>query len=175
MSARSDLISGLIVLAVTGVFYLAALEIEEDPFGSGMQPYVLPKAVCAMVAGLTALFVLGAARRIAREGAGESDSKGEIKLFLMWVMPMAGIAFAYIGLMQLFQYLLPTAIALTATLALFGNRGIAWLVAVPVATSCAYYAVFFGLFRLLEPRGLWLEYDNYYLFGPIRTFLGMQG
>ena len=174
MSARSDLISGVIVLVVTAIFYAASLEIEEDPFGTGMQPYELPQAVCMMIAGLTTLFVLHAAWRVRGEAKPE-EASGSFKLFVVWVMPMAGIAFAYIGLMQLFQYLLPTAIALTATLALFGNRGIAWLVAVPVATSCAYYAVFFGLFRLLEPRGLWLEYDNYYLFGPIRAFLGMQG
>ena len=174
MTARSDLISGLIVLVTTGVFYLASLEIEEDPFGSGMQPYVLPQVVCMILAGLTALFILNAARRV-RHDSGVDPDRNEFKLFVQWVMPMAGIAFAYIGLMQLFQYLLPTVVALAATLALFGNRGFAWLVVLPIATSCGYYAVFFGLFRLLEPRGLWLEYDNYVIFQPLRILFGMQG
>ena len=111
------------VLVVTGIFYLAALEIEEDPFGTGMQPYVLPKAVCWIIAGLTTAFVLNAVRRL-RAQAGEAQAPSpspsdvsELKLFLMWVLPMAAIAFAYIGLMHLFQYLLPTALTLLATLA----------------------------------------------------------
>jgi hypothetical protein len=64
-------------------------------------------------------------------------------------------------------------VCLSATLALFGNRGVKWLVIFPVVFASVYYLVFFGLFRLLEPRGMWLEYDNYYLFGPLRKFFGL--
>ena len=86
---------------------------------------------------------------------------------------MAAIAFAYIGLINLFQYLLPTIVALSATLAIFGNRGIKWLVVIPIISGIFYYVIFFGIFRLLEPTGMLLEFDNYYFFGPMQKFLGV--
>jgi hypothetical protein len=172
MSARSDLISGLVLLAVIAVFYAAALSIEEDPFSAGMQPYALPKAVCWMVGVLTALYVANAIRRVRIERSKPWDLT-EAKLFVVWVSPMAAIAFIYIGLLDLFQYVLPTIVCLSATLALFGNRGVHWLLTGPIVAALLYYTVFFGLFRLLEPRGQILEYDNYYLFGPLRAFLGL--
>ena len=85
----------------------------------------------------------------------------------------AAIAFSYIGLINLFQYLLPTIVALSATLALFGNRGVRWLVTIPVITGLVYYFIFFGIFRLLEPTGILLDYDNYYIFGTMRKFIGI--
>jgi hypothetical protein len=172
MSARNDLISGILLLVVTAVFYAAATAIEEDPFSSGMQPYVLPKAVCGLIGGMTVLFVAGAAWRLRRQSAGDWDLT-EVKLFISWVLPMAFIAFAYIALLDLFQYPIPTVVCLSATLALFGNRGVHWLVTAPVVVSLLYYIVFFGIFRLLEPRGRILEYDNYDLFGPLRNVLGI--
>ena len=81
--------------------------------------------------------------------------------------------FGYIGLISLVQYQLATAIALSASLAIFGNRGSKWLIVIPAIASCLYYVIFFGIFRLLEPTGLFIEYDNYYLFGPLQKFIGI--
>ena len=86
---------------------------------------------------------------------------------------MAVIAFAYLGLINLFQYLLPTAVILSVTLAIFGNRGTRWLVTIPAISSVVYYVIFFGIFRLLEPTGILLDYDNYYIFGSMRKFIGI--
>ena len=175
MAARNELISAIILLVATGVFYAAAQAIEEDPFSVGLQPYVFPKAICIGLGALILLHLAICLRRLAGAGVEKPATGGpnELKVFLVWVLPMAGIAFAYIGALQLVQYPLATVLGLSATLALFGNRGFKWLAVFPVVFAGLYYLVFFGLFRLLEPRGLWLEYDNYYLFGPLRKFFGL--
>lgn len=172
MSARSDFISGLVMLACTVIFYIAALEIEPDPFGVGMEPYVFPMAICYVLGGITLLLLVRSALAARREGLFLGDLS-EVRLFFGWVLPMAVIAFAYLGLINLFQYLLPTIVTLSATLLLFGNRGFKWLVTIPVLASLVYYVTFFGVFRLLEPTGLILEYDNFYIFGAMRKFIGV--
>lgn len=172
MSAKSNFISGLVMLGVTAIFYVASLEIEEDPFGVGMEPYVFPLAVCYVLGGLSLLQLAVSARGVFSQ-IGEKTAGQELRLFLFWVLPMATIAFAYLGLINLFQYLLPTIVTLSATLAVFGNRGVKWLLVIPVAASLVYYVIFFGIFRLLEPTGILLEYDNFYLFGTMRKFIGI--
>lgn len=172
MSARSEFISGLVLLAATLIFYIATQQIEEDPFGVGMQPYVFPETICLLI-GVMTLFMTGnAARKLRRADFQKGDTQ-ELRLFFVWVLPMATIVFAYIGLMDLFQYLIPTAIALAVTLAIFGNRGMKWYVTIPAIAGVVYYVIFFGVFRLLEPTGRLLEYDNYYIFGPMRKLLGI--
>jgi hypothetical protein len=136
MTARRDLTAAIVMLITTLIFFWAAQEIEDDPFGVGMQPYVFPLAI---------LYILGALTLIS--------------------------LFFYLGLINLFQYLLPTMLALSASLAIFGNRGIKWLVVIPVIAAIFYYVIFFGIFRLLEPTGMLLEYDNYDIFGPMQKFL----
>jgi len=172
MSARSDFISGLAIFACTAVFYSAALNIEEDPFGVGMEPYVFPLVICYLLGGVTLVLLGRSVVSALREGLFEGGGE-ELRLFICWVLPMAAIAFAYLGLVNLFQYLLPTILALSASLALFGNRGVKWLVVIPVISGLVYYVIFFGVFRLLEPSGLLLEYDNYYLFGAMRKLIGV--
>lgn len=172
MSARSEFISGLVILAATLVFYIETQRIEEDPFSVGMQPIVFPEVICLLVGAITLFMVANAARKLRLLDLRNSDTQ-ELRLFAVWVLPMAAIVFAYIGLMDLFQYPIPTALALATTLALFGNRGVKWFVTIPAISSVAYYVTFFGLFRLLEPAGRLLEYDNYYIFGPMRKFLGI--
>ena len=160
------------MLVVTIIFYIQAQSIEEDPFGVGMQPYVFPEAICYILGVITLLQIGQAALQLHKERGAPLDAR-ELRLFVVWVVPMALIAFGYIGLINLFQYLLPTVVALSATLALFGNRGVRWLVTVPVISALFYYVIFFGVFRLLEPTGLLLDYDNYHLFGAMRKFIGL--
>ena len=160
------------MFVVTIIFYMQAQSIEEDPFGVGMQPYVFPEAICYILGALTLLQIGLAAVQLNQERGAPLDTT-ELRLFAIWVVPMALIAFSYIGLINLFQYLLPTIVALSATLAIFGNRGIKWLVTIPVISGLFYYVIFFGIFRLLEPTGLLLDYDNYYIFGAMRKFIGI--
>lgn len=174
MTARRDLISAIVMLVTTLIFYWASLAIEEDPFGTGLQPYVFPQAILYILLALTLIMLGGALMRFRNDtGPAQDEGSNEIRLFFFWVIPMAAIAFIYLGLINLFQYLIPTIIALSATLAIFGNRGLKWLVVIPVIAAIFYYVIFFGIFRLLEPTGMLLEYDNYYLFGPMQKFIGV--
>jgi small-conductance mechanosensitive channel len=170
MTAQRDLISAGVMMVTTLIFFWASLAIEEDPFGTGLQPYVFPQAILYIQAALTLIMLAGAVTRFRREGVS-TEKSNELKIFVFWVLPMAAIAFFYLGLINLFQYLLPTILALSACLAIFGNRGVKWLVVIPVIAAIFYYFIFFGIFRLLEPTGMLLEYDNYYLFGPMQKFL----
>lgn len=170
MTARRDLISAGVMLITTLIFYWASLAIEEDPFGTGLQPYVFPQAILYIQTALTLIMLGGAAMRL-RTDTAPAKKSNEVQIFFFWVIPMAAIAFIYLGLINLFQYLIPTILALSACLAIFGNRGIKWLVVIPVIAAIFYYVIFFGVFRLLEPTGMLLEYDNYYLFGPMQKFL----
>lgn len=172
MSARSELISGLVILVVTLIAYVEIQRIESDYFSVGIQPATFPEGVCLLLGALTLGMTINAAVRM-RGSEPSSGGNRELRLFLVWVLPMAAITVVYIVLIDLLQYVIPTAIALSATLAIFGNRGMKWSVTIPVLSSLAYYAVFFGIFRLDEPRGRILEYDNYYIFGAVRHFLGV--
>jgi len=170
MTAQRDLISAGVMLITTLIFFWASLAIEEDPFGTGLQPYVFPQAILYIQAALTLIMLAGAVARFRREGIS-TEKSNELRIFVVWVLPMAAIAFIYLGLINLFQYLLPTIFALSACLAIFGNRGVKWLIVIPVISAIFYYVIFFGIFRLLEPTGMLIEYDNYYLFGPMQKFL----
>jgi len=171
MTARNEFISGLIMLVVSIVFYIAALKIEADPFGVGLEPYTFPKAICYMILALIALLLVNSGRKLTRNDFRLGDAT-ELRLLYLWVLPMSVISFGYIGLITLVQYPLATAVALSASLAIFGNRGRKWLVIIPCISAIIYYVIFFGVFRLLEPTGLLIEYDNYYLFGPMHKLLG---
>ena len=81
--------------------------------------------------------------------------------------------FLYVGLMTLIQYLVPSIICLSSTLALFGNRGTRMLFVIPTISMTFYYIIFFGILRLSEPRGLIFEFDNYYIFGTLRKLIGI--
>jgi hypothetical protein len=171
MAAHNELIAAVILLLVTVIFYTAALAIEDDPFSVGLQPYVFPKVICIGLGRKILLHLAGCLRRISsattNAAAGNDETvdgaQGELKVFVVWVLPMAIIAFAYIGALQLVQYPLATMLGLSATLALSGNRGVKRLAIFPVLFATLSYFVFSGLFRLFEPHGAWLEYDNYYL------------
>ena len=172
MSARSEFISGLIMLAVTMVFYIASLEIEEDPFGVGMQPYVFPKAICFLIGVLTLLLLITSGVKMRREGKSAADGEGEIRLLFVWVLPMALIAFGYLGLINLLQYFIPTVAALSATLALFGNRGVKWLLTIPLISGVFYYAIFLRNFPI---AGAARNADRLRQLLPVRTDAEIPG
>jgi|GEM_PF-2195121 len=186
MSARNNFISGLVMLVVTLIFFIQVFRIEEDPFGHGMDPDTFPLSVCVTLLVMAVGFVISSYFAMRKE-SGEPiklepltvlgrkivNLPHELYLFIAWVVPMSAIAFAYLGLMSLFQYLGPSIICLSATLALFGNRGLKWLAIIPAISMTIYYIIFFGILRLSEPRGAIWEYDNFYIFGALRKFIGV--
>lgn len=171
MSARADFVSAILMAAIAIVFLLTSNTIEFDPNEPGIGPRAFPVTVSILICLLSLSMMIRAFKPI-RNSGWDMVNREELRLFLVWVLPMVAISFAYVLLIDLFQYLLPTIVVTSATLALFGNRGKVWLVVTPIIVSLFYYIVFFGIFRLLEAPGSLLEYDNNDIFGPLRSLLG---
>lgn len=171
MSARGDFVSAILMAAVALVFLMTSNTIDFDPNEPGIGPRAFPVTVSILIC-LLSLSIMIRAFKPVRDSGWDLVNREELHLFVVWVMPMVAIAFAYVLLIDLFQYLFPTIVVSAATLALFGNRGKVWLVVTPILVGLFYYIVFFGVFRLLEAPGRILEYDNNTIFGPLRSFLG---
>jgi len=171
MSARADFISAILMAAVAVVFLLTANTIDYDPNEPGIGPRAFPVTISIMICLLSLSMMIRAFKPV-RDSGWDLVNREELRLFVVWVLPMVAISFAYILLIDLFQYLLPTIVISAATLALFGNRGKMWLVVTPVLVGLFYYIVFFGVFRLLESPGRVIDFDNNIIFGPLRSFLG---
>lgn len=84
------------------------------------------------------------------------------------------IAFGYVWAITLFQYALPTAVAMSGLLYLFGSRGVRRLLLLPIVTVAAYYVLFFVLLGVFENPGRILEYDSYGLAYRLRHLIGLQ-
>jgi len=171
MSARADFVSAIFMSAIAVVFLLTANTIDFDPNEPGIGPRAFPVTVSILICLLSLGMMIRAFKPV-RDSGWNLVNREELRLFVVWVLPMVAVAFAYVLLIDLFQYLLPTIVITAATLALFGNRGKTWLVVTPVLVGLFYYIVFFGVFRLLETRGSIIYYDNQMIFGPLRSFLG---
>ena len=172
MSARADFVSAIIMAAIAVFFLLTANSIDYDPYEPGIGPRAFPITVSILICLLSLGLMIRAFRPI-REAGWKLVNHDELHLFVTWVLPMVAVAFAYVLLIDMFQYLLPTIVACSATLALFGNRGKVWLVVIPVLVGLLYYILFFGLFRLLESPGSVIEYENIGYFAPLRSFFGL--
>lgn len=171
MSARADFVSAIFMAAIAVVFLLTSNTIDFDPNEPGIGPRAFPVTVSILICLLSLSMMIRAFKPV-RDSGWDLVNHEELRLFIVWVLPMVAVAFAYVLLIDLFQYLLPTIVISAATLALFGNRGKMWLVVTPVLVGLFYYIVFFGVFRLLETRGAIVDFDNNIIFGPLRGFLG---
>jgi len=171
MSARADFVSAIFMAAFALIFLLTANTIEYDPDEPGIGPRAFPITVSILICLLSG-FMMARAFKPLRDSGWDLVNREELRLFVIWVLPMVAISFAYVFLIDLFMYLLPTIVITSATLALFGNRGKVWLVATPILVGLFYYIVFFGVLRLLEARGRVIDFDNNVIFGPLRNFLG---
>jgi len=172
-TARNDAIAGLIVIAVVAVFGPATSEIFVDPLDPGFSAQDFPIGVLALMTTLALVLCARAAVRLARHGWHVYEA-GEAGPLLRYLVPIVVLGFLYVWLLELFQYLLPTFVALSASLAIFGNRGLVRLVAVPAVVAVIFYIVFYGVFGLNEPAGTILSYDNDWYFRPFRELLGFS-
>ncbi|MFT5445973.1 MAG: hypothetical protein ACI9DC_001135 [Gammaproteobacteria bacterium] len=171
MPARADFVSAILMAGIAIVFLLTSNTIGFDPDEPGIGPRAFPVTVSILICLLSALMMIRAFKPV-RDSGWDLLNREERRLFFVWVLPMVALAFAYVLLIDLFQYLLPTILVSAATLALFGNRGKTWLIVTPVLAGLFYYIVFFGVFRPLETRGRILEFENNQIFGPLRNLLG---
>jgi hypothetical protein len=111
--------------------------------------------------------------RLAQDGWRLYEA-GEAHPLFRYLLPIAALGFLYVWLLDMFQYMLPTVFALSASMAIFGNRGFARLAVTPVLVALIFYVLFYGIFGLSEPEGTVLSYDNQWYFRPFRAFIGMS-
>lgn len=172
-SARNDAIGGLMVLAVVAGFGPFTAEIFVDPRDPGFSAQDFPIGILTLLTVLSAGLCARAAVLIARSGWKLYEA-GESGPILRYLLPIVVLGFVYVWLLEMFQYLLPTFFSLTATMMIFGNRGITRLVVVPIIVTVIFYVLFYGVFGLHEPPGTILSYENQWYFRPFRTFLGLS-
>ena len=172
-AARNDAIAGLIVLAVVAVFAPVTTQIFVDPRDPGFSAQDFPIGVLTLMTVL-ALVLLGRAFVRLSQSGWTLYETGEAEPFIRYLLPMAVLGFFYVWLLEMFQYVLPTFFALAASMAIFGNRGVARLVVIPAIVTVIFYVLFYGIFGLDEPPGVILTYENRWYFGPFRHFLGLS-
>ncbi|MFT5174842.1 MAG: hypothetical protein ACI8W7_003031 [Gammaproteobacteria bacterium] len=171
-AARNDAIAALMMFAVVAVFGSVTSQIFVDPrdpgFGAQDFPVMVLVMMTALALGLGGLALV----RLASSGWRLYEA-GEAGPVLRYLLPMLLLGFVYVWLLELFQYVLPTFCALTASLAIFGNRGLFRLVGVPLIVTALFYILFFGVFGLNEPEGVLLSYESGSIFRPLRTMIGL--
>ncbi len=171
-SARNDAIAGVMVLAVAAVFGSVTSDIFIDPRDPGFSAQDFPIGVLTL---MTILGVVLTARAVAQiaQGGWHIFEAGEAGPILRYLVPVVALGFLYVWLLELFQYLLPTVFALSAVLAIFGNRGFVRLVVIPIVVAMIFYVLFYGVFGLNETTGTILGYDNEWYFRPLRALIGL--
>ena len=172
-SARNDAIAGLMVLAVVVVFGSVTSDIYIDPRDPGFSARAFPIGILTLMAILGVVLTGRAVIQIAQSGWHIFEA-GEARPFLRYFVPVVVLGFLYVWLIELFQYLLPTVLALSAVLAIFGNRGFIRLVVVPIIVAVIFYVLFYGIFGLNESAGTILSYDNEWYFRPLRALIGLS-
>lgn len=172
-SARNDAIAGLVVLAVVAVFASVTADIFVDPLDPGFSSQDFPIGVLVLMTILALALLARAVLHLAKSGWQLYES-GESEAFLRFLLPVVGLGFLYVWLIEQFQYPIPTFFVLSASMAIFGNRGLLRLVVVPAVVTVIFYVLFYGVFGLNEASGEILSYENDGYFRPFRRFLGLS-
>jgi hypothetical protein len=163
----------VLILAVVAVFAPAVRYIFIDPLDPGFSARDFPVGVLALMAILAGALLVRTLPRLAQDGWRLYEA-GEAHPLFRYLLPIAALGFLYVWLLDMFQYMLPTVFALSASMAIFGNRGFARLAVTPVLVALIFYVLFYGIFGLSEPEGTVLSYDNQWYFRPFRAFIGMS-
>ena len=172
-SVRNDAAAGLMVLGVAAVFGLVTSEIFVDPRDPGFGAQDFPIMVLTLMTILALVLSASAITHLSKNGWRFYEA-GEAGPILRYLAPILSLGFLYVWLLEQFQYAAPTFFALTASMAIFGNRGKTRLIIIPATVTVIFYVLFYGVFGLNEPPGEILSYENDWYFRPFRTFLGLS-
>lgn len=162
----------LLTLATCAVFatQLGHIYVERTDAGlgaRGLPQFVLVAGALLAVLQLAANLPRAVARLTGDVAIPDRNVTARVLLLLV-------IALAYVWAITLFQYALPTLVAMSGLLYLFGSRGPWRLVVLPVLTVAAYYVLFFVLLGVFENPGHILAYDSYTFAFRIRQMIGLQ-
>ncbi|MGY0217156.1 tripartite tricarboxylate transporter TctB family protein [Endozoicomonadaceae bacterium StTr2] len=147
VTARHNLVTGLVLVALAAFLFNASLDIPLDDSGDGIGPRFFPQAICLL------LGILGGI--MAFQGNMKQIAPGDLSIFeagvfTRKVLPLVLVCAVYLWLFSLFGYVLSTAVALIIACYLFGVRGRA-LAILPILLSFVFYYLFFGLMGVFEP------------------------
>lgn len=170
-SAKKDALTAVLMLLVVIPFAMTTGDIFVDPFDPGFGARDFPIGVIGMIILLAGFMLVRSILEIHHQNGWFSFSD-EIAETVRFALPLAAIGVFYIWFVDLFQYALPTLLASSAVLALFGNRGVKRLIVVPVVATLIYYGLFFGVLSLQESPGTLLHYDTHRLFGALARLFG---
>jgi hypothetical protein len=173
VSARNDAIAGLMVLGVVAVFGPVTSDIFIDPRDPGFSAQDFPIGVLTLIAILGVGLLASSVVKLAKSG-WKLYEPGEAEPVLRFLVPIGLLGFFYVWLIEQFQYPLPTFFVLSASLAIFGNRGAMRLIVVPAIVTAVFYLLFYGVFGLNEAPGEIISYDNQWYFRPLRESLGLM-
>lgn len=172
-SARNDLVAGLVILVVVGIFAARTGDIYVDPYDPGFSSRDFPIGVLGITVVL-ALFLIGKAVPALARAGFRLYERGELDAFLRYVVPMILTGIVYLWAMEMFQYALPTLLAGAAALSIFGNRGWGRVLGVAFAITLVYYGVFYGVLGMYETPGTVWSYDARGFFRPFREMVGLM-
>ncbi|WP_417210440.1 tripartite tricarboxylate transporter TctB family protein [Antarctobacter sp.] len=162
----------LLCLSVIAVFATQLGKIYVEPTDAGLGARGLPTTALvfgALLAGIQlARNIKPAIQALARPDQ-PADWTAARRTALLTV-----IAFSYVWAITLFQYALPTLVAMSGLLWLFGARGLVRLVLIPIIAVVAYYVLFFVLLGVFESPGTILQYDSYSFAYKLRQLIGLQ-
>lgn len=160
------------ILLVIGAFASVTGDIYVDPLDPGFSSVDFPIMVLSLLTLLSLMLIGRAVPRLAR-ARWQFVEPGEWEQALTYVVPVILIGFTYVWLITMFQYPVPTLVATTASLAMFGNRGWGRLLFIPLVSTLIYYILFYALLGLHESPGTVWEYDTQWFIRPIRDFIGL--
>lgn len=163
--------AAVLLIAIALPFTLTVDQIYVDPSDPGFGARDLPRYVTYALLALAGFLIIKFARH-AKFAHTFTMAKSAI-WNMRAVIGLGTLALAYIWAIRLFQYAIPTLIALAILFYLFGNRGWKALIAAPVVLVGIYYLVFFIIFGIYEDPGLLLSYDSYTFAQAIRNAIGL--
>jgi len=147
-------------LVFGGFFTVLAMQIPKDMeeiIGPRSVPLFLGVMMMALGVLISILSVLDDKNDAAADTNGADfsgdDDFGFRDSDIKRVFEVIGCGIVYIALFWAFGYLVATLISLGLMLLAFGNRKLGTLVALPIAGTIIYQAIFMGLMGLHDPAG----------------------
>ncbi|WP_417209770.1 tripartite tricarboxylate transporter TctB family protein [Antarctobacter sp.] len=156
---RADAFAAIALLIIVVPFIAVLNEIYIDPFDPGFGARDFPIGVITAIVLLACVLLFRAVRQMRREKVSLVDPD-ELRPLLRYSGPVLLLGLGYIWLFVQVQYLVPTMLMLSLSLALFGNRGWVRLGVVPIVAGFCYYILFFVLLDLHEFPGALISYDG---------------
>lgn len=157
-SPRSELIVGLIVLAL-GLFFLWAAEdipvSGQDEFGARSLPRVISYLIVFFGFIWTGIHFFKW-----RQQTEQTQPNPQNKYLVTRIIPLMLSSFIYAALFQWFGYLVSTFLILIPVLWIYGNTSIRKLLTISATATAVYYIVFIKLMTVFDAGGSVINFNK---------------